>query len=306
MKKILVIGSTVADVIVNLDVLPKTAEDVHIKSQSVALGGCAHNVSDMIGHYNVPYDLFSPVGTGIYGDFVRKRLAEKGVTSTAPTPDMANGCCYCFVESSGERTFIVEHGAEYLFKPEWFKGLKTEDYASVYVCGLEIEEKTGDVVVDFLEKSGLPVFFAPGPRLSRIDPSLMDRIFALHPILHLNDDEAREYTAAATIEAAAAILYSRTQAMMKILIPVAAPGIVTTLIFIFINAWNEYTVALCLISTDTLKPLTVGINTFNGYNMIEWQYLFSASIFAIIPVVILFMSIEKNLVSGLASGGVKG
>ena len=99
---------------------------------------------------------------------------------------------------------------------------------------------------------------------------------------------------------------SRTQAMMKILIPVAAPGIVTTLIFIFINAWNEYTVALCLISTDTLKPLTVGINIFNGYNMIEWQYLFSASIFAIIPVVILFMSIEKNLVSGLASGGVKG
>ncbi len=99
---------------------------------------------------------------------------------------------------------------------------------------------------------------------------------------------------------------NRVQAMLRVLLPVAAPGIVTTLIFIFINAWNEYTVALCLISTDTLKPLTVGINTFNGYNMIEWQYLFAASIFAIIPVVILFMCIEKNLVSGLASGGVKG
>ena len=99
---------------------------------------------------------------------------------------------------------------------------------------------------------------------------------------------------------------TRIQSMIKVLLPVAAPGIVTTLIFIFINAWNEYTVALCLISTDTLKPLTVGINTFNGYNMIEWQYLFAASIFAIIPVVILFMCIEKNLVSGLASGGVKG
>ena len=99
---------------------------------------------------------------------------------------------------------------------------------------------------------------------------------------------------------------NRIQSMMKVLLPVAAPGIVTTLIFIFINAWNEYTVALCLISTDTYKPLTVGINTFNGYNMIEWQYLFAASIFAIIPVVILFMCIEKNLVSGLASGGVKG
>ena len=99
---------------------------------------------------------------------------------------------------------------------------------------------------------------------------------------------------------------NRIQAMFKILLPVAAPGIVTTLIFIFINAWNEYTVALCLISTDTLKPMTVGINIFNGYNIIEWQYLFAASIFAIVPVVILFMSIEKNLTSGLTAGGVKG
>ena len=99
---------------------------------------------------------------------------------------------------------------------------------------------------------------------------------------------------------------NRVQALIRVLLPVAAPGIVTTLIFIFINAWNEYTVALCLISTDTLKPLTVGINIFNGYNIIEWQYLFAASIFAIMPVVIMFMGIEKHLVSGLTSGGVKG
>ena len=99
---------------------------------------------------------------------------------------------------------------------------------------------------------------------------------------------------------------NRLQSMFKVLLPVAAPGIVTTLIFIFINAWNEYTVSLCLISTETLKPLTVGINIFNGYNIIEWQYLFASSIVAIIPVVILFMSIEKNLTSGLTAGGVKG
>ena len=99
---------------------------------------------------------------------------------------------------------------------------------------------------------------------------------------------------------------TRIQALIRILLPVAAPGIVTTLIFIFINAWNEYTVALTLISPDTSKPLTVGINIFNGYNMIEWQYLFAASLFAILPVVILFMGIEKNLTSGLTAGGVKG
>ena len=99
---------------------------------------------------------------------------------------------------------------------------------------------------------------------------------------------------------------NRVQAMFRVLLPVAAPGIVTTLIFIFINAWNEYTVALCLISTDTIKPMTVGINIFNGYNIIEWQYLFASSIFAIVPVVILFMSIEKHLTAGLTAGGVKG
>lgn len=74
----------------------------------------------------------------------------------------------------------------------------------------------------------------------------------------------------------------------------------------FINAWNEYTVALTLMSTDVLKPLTVGITIFNGYNMIEWQYLFASSLFATIPVVILFVLIEKHLVGGLTSGGVKG
>ena len=98
----------------------------------------------------------------------------------------------------------------------------------------------------------------------------------------------------------------KVSALIRILLPVAAPGIVTALIFVFINAWNEYTVALTLISTDVLKPLTVGITIFNGYNMIEWQYLFAASLYAIVPVVILFIGIEKNLVGGLTSGGVKG
>ncbi|EET62840.1 ABC transporter, permease protein [Marvinbryantia formatexigens DSM 14469] len=99
---------------------------------------------------------------------------------------------------------------------------------------------------------------------------------------------------------------NQVQAMTRVLLPVAAPGIVTALIFVFINAWNEYTVALTLISSDLLKPLTVGITVFNGYNMIEWQYLFASSLFATIPVVILFICIEKHLVGGLTSGGVKG
>ena len=95
-------------------------------------------------------------------------------------------------------------------------------------------------------------------------------------------------------------------AMLRILLPMAAPGIVTTLIFVFINAWNEYTVSTVLISTQTNKPITVGITQFSSFNMIEWQYLFAAALLATIPVVILFMLIEKHLAAGLTAGGVKG
>ena len=95
-------------------------------------------------------------------------------------------------------------------------------------------------------------------------------------------------------------------ALTKVLIPMAAPGIVTALIFVFINAWNEYTISTVLISTNTNRPITVGITQFSSFNMIEWQYLFAASLLATIPVVILFMSIEKHLTAGLTSGGVKG
>ena len=94
--------------------------------------------------------------------------------------------------------------------------------------------------------------------------------------------------------------------LIRVLIPMAAPGIVTTLIFVFINSWNEYTMALTLISTDVLKPITVVINVFYGLNMINWQYLFATSIFATIPVIVLFLCIEKHLASGLTAGGVKG
>ena len=99
---------------------------------------------------------------------------------------------------------------------------------------------------------------------------------------------------------------STVTSLTKVLAPMSAPGIVTALIFVFINAWNEYTISTVLISSDTNRPITVGITQFSSFNMIEWQYLFAASLIATIPVVILFMSIEKHLTAGLTSGGVKG
>ena len=96
------------------------------------------------------------------------------------------------------------------------------------------------------------------------------------------------------------------QSMVRVLLPMAAPGIITALIFVFINSWNEYTIALTLVNEEMLKPITVGINKFYGFNFIQWQYLFATSLFATIPVIILFLLIEKHLAAGLTAGGVKG
>lgn len=212
MKKIFVIGSTVVDMIINVDHLPTTKADIHISSQTASMGGCAYNVSDTIRNFGTPNVLFSPVGSGIYGDFVRSGLRKKGLISPIPPVDMDNGCCYCFVEESGERTFVSYHGAEYLIQSEWLEEIEVEDVHSVYICGLEIEEYTGVNIVKWLEKHPqLPVFFAPGPRIMRIEESLLQRIYKLNPVMHLNDDEIKEYFATENVESAMVKMYEMTQ-----------------------------------------------------------------------------------------------
>ena len=92
---------------------------------------------------------------------------------------------------------------------------------------------------------------------------------------------------------------------MKIVVPLALPGLVTAIIFCFISAWNEYVIALTLINSPHNQPLTVGVTAFIGLNQTQWQYLFAASLVAIAPVVVLFIVIERYLVSGLTAGAVK-
>lgn len=99
---------------------------------------------------------------------------------------------------------------------------------------------------------------------------------------------------------------NRLQALMKVVLPLAGPGIVTALIFVFINGWNEYSLAFTLISSETNKPLTVGINAFFGYTNVQWWYLFAVCLIAAVPVIALFAVIEKRLVSGLTAGAEKG
>jgi multiple sugar transport system permease protein len=98
---------------------------------------------------------------------------------------------------------------------------------------------------------------------------------------------------------------TRFQTMTRITLPIAMPGVVTVVIYTFITAWNEFMFALTFMTSTEKRPLTVGLYNFIGRWQVSWQYLMAAALLAIIPVVILFMLIEKQLVHGLAGGAVK-
>jgi multiple sugar transport system permease protein len=99
----------------------------------------------------------------------------------------------------------------------------------------------------------------------------------------------------------------RVGALLRITLPLAAPGIVTALIFTFISAWNEFLVALTLSLSNqpSGQPLTVAINQYIGEYSVDWGHLFAAGLVATVPVIILFAFIERRVVSGLTAGAVK-
>jgi multiple sugar transport system permease protein len=106
-------------------------------------------------------------------------------------------------------------------------------------------------------------------------------------------------------EAAAVDGCGRLRTLVGIVLPLSRPGIVTAAVFAFIAAWNEYIVALTLMTDPARKPLTVGITTYVTAYVQHWNALFAASVIAIVPVVVLFALVERYLVGGLTAGSLK-
>ena len=222
MKRLLIIGSTCVDVILRLDHLPTTGEDMH-PVQRFAMGGCAFNVAQVPKAYDVDLRFVTPIGDhGVFSDFVRAHLSNAGFRGPITVPDSENGCCYCLVERSGERTFLSVHGVEYSFHAEYMDAFAGERFDYTYICGLEVEEKTGGELVAWLEAHpdiAGTVVYAPGPRGIEVDPTRTARILALHPILHLNEQEAQALAGRADTDAdpvlsAAQTLHAKTGNMV--------------------------------------------------------------------------------------------
>jgi multiple sugar transport system permease protein len=99
---------------------------------------------------------------------------------------------------------------------------------------------------------------------------------------------------------------SRFQIFCRIVMPIAVPGTVSTLLFGFLLAWQDLLWALCLISIDEKRTVTLGVAFTVGEFIIKWPMLTAASLIGSLPTIILYLFLQRFYVEGLARGAVKG
>jgi len=98
---------------------------------------------------------------------------------------------------------------------------------------------------------------------------------------------------------------SRLQTIIRVVFPLAFPGIVATSVFSAMVCWNEYVYAFLFLSTEWKKTIPTGLRHFTTSHGVLWEYIFSLSVLAAIPLVIFFLTMQKRLIETMA-GGVKG
>ncbi|MET0170876.1 MAG: carbohydrate ABC transporter permease [Agrobacterium vaccinii] len=98
---------------------------------------------------------------------------------------------------------------------------------------------------------------------------------------------------------------TRLTALRRVVLPLMIPGIISTGIYIFITAWNEYLYALTL-GGRNVRPVTVAIQTLIGEYQIEWGLLAAGAVVGALPATLLFLIVQRRLIGGLTQGAVKG
>ena len=98
---------------------------------------------------------------------------------------------------------------------------------------------------------------------------------------------------------------SHFQTLFKIMVPIAAPGVFTAAILVFIYAWNEFFFALLIMTQQKFQTLPVGIALFQGQYTLPWGEIAAASSVATVPLVLLVLLFQRRIVRGLSAGAIK-
>ena len=99
---------------------------------------------------------------------------------------------------------------------------------------------------------------------------------------------------------------SRLGALVRVIVPVAIPGLLSTALLAFLMAWDEFLYALILTSTNASKTLPVALNDFIGRYGLDFGLLATGGVIAALPPVLIALVFQRYIVAGLTTGGVKG
>ncbi len=99
---------------------------------------------------------------------------------------------------------------------------------------------------------------------------------------------------------------TRVGALVRVVVPLAAPGVFTAGILAFVNAWDEFLLALSLNASASMRTLPVGITLYQGEFTFPWPIISAALIVAIVPIAVLIAAFQERVVGGLTQGGLKG
>ena len=99
---------------------------------------------------------------------------------------------------------------------------------------------------------------------------------------------------------------NKSQTIFKVILPLSLPSLVSTGLYAFINAWNEFMFGYIFISTEKYRTLTPAIMLFKGANTVDWGGLMASSVVAVIPVTLIFLFLHRYFLAGLMAGSVKG
>jgi len=96
------------------------------------------------------------------------------------------------------------------------------------------------------------------------------------------------------------------QTLLRIVLPLAIPGLMVVALVAFLMSWNEFFFAITFIQSDELKPVTISFLAFQGRFDTNWGLTSAAGIIVILPVMLLFLALQRRFITGLTAGALKG
>ncbi len=194
------------DMLCQVPRLPRSGEGIVVEESRAVVGGCAFNAANVLRQLGAPYELFAPVGCGIFAGFVERELRERGLERRGWMIATAAAACASWSRRPAHDGHAAGHQRHFrarMVRPCRGRALRLR--VRERLRGGRAGRRRHHLVLRE-DHPSIELYYAPGPRVCGVGAQKTARINALHPVWHLNDQEALAYTGSATLEEAGAAI----------------------------------------------------------------------------------------------------